>query len=619
MKDRQAAVFDLHKDWKVLAGPVLGLSQPTLIGTARVILPGGFDFDALDTALSKLFDDTPSPNRSAIPSERLLLSRAIHWAGILQRRYGISVSERFGVEAATLSDPPALFRIYVPYIVKEAAFTALESVRRAIVDYLANEHQGGANSTAAEKSMERLAAALEPFKASINVSRFLRAADRLGIPVDAVTGNLIQFGIGRRSRLMVGSYIDTTSVVGAQIADNKLATAMVLRRAGLPAPVHAIATNEAEALLTAQRLGYPVVVKPSDSDQGRGVAAGLKDAQAVCSAYAEAAKISSSILVERHFEGADYRLTVFDDQVLQIIHRRPGGVTGDGRLSLAELVEAEATTPESRRRERDFGRRLLTMDAEALELAGEQGLGGDSIVTAGRFVPLRRRANISSGGTPISLPLSGAHPDNLALAVHAAAALRLNLAGVDLIIPDIAQSWLDTGALVCEVNGQPQISQTGSPEIHADILRAILPGCPRPPIVVYLASEVPKAPAVAAFADIKLGQSSTRGLWVNGTPIAGPQPNAFAAAKALFANPAIDAAAIHLTPSDILERGVPFPDCDAAIVAHEAADARLAIAWLQPHVLTRIIVRSRDSEEIAENGDPWAATVKVLKTFLPTA
>jgi hypothetical protein len=36
--------------------------------------------------------------------------------------------------------------------------------------------------------------------------------------------------------------------------------------------------------------------------------------------------------------------------------------------------------------------------------------------------------------------------------------LRLDLAGVDLLVPDIARSWRETGGGICEVNAQPQLS-----------------------------------------------------------------------------------------------------------------------------------------------------------------
>ena len=75
----------------------------------------------------------------------------------------------------------------------------------------------------------------------------------------------------------------------------------------------------------------------------------------------------------------------------------------------------------------------LALDAEADELLAEQGLQVDAVPEAGREVLLRRKANISAGGTHRLVDPSQVHPDNLLLAQRAAALLRLDLAGIDLI------------------------------------------------------------------------------------------------------------------------------------------------------------------------------------------
>ena len=48
------------------------------------------------------------------------------------------------------------------------------------------------------------------------------------------------------------------------------------------------------ALELAQNLGYPVVIKPDDQEQGRGVSAGLRDDAALVTAYQAAREHSST-------------------------------------------------------------------------------------------------------------------------------------------------------------------------------------------------------------------------------------------------------------------------------------------------------------------------------------
>lgn len=611
-----AGQFTIDPDWQALDGPVFGLTQSALVATLRVQLADGFDFAPLDAAMADFIEDAAPVPASYPRAEDALAARAIHWAGAIQRRFGVPVSHRFAIEPPADAGDRDRIRAYIPYASRSAAEGALRWIGLSLRHYLAHGRLAEADGRIAEEVRRRLSDGFAPHHAPANVFRALQAAERLEIPVSEITQTLYQFGIGQGSRLLNSSFIDTTGVIGVRVAANKLATAILLRRAGLPAPDHELVENEADAVAAAARLGYPVVVKPNNHDQGRGVAAGLVGESDLRAAFAEARKLSPHILVERHFAGLDFRLTVLDGEVLQVIGRRPGGVTGDGRHSLAELVARQAARPESRRRARDFGMKPLALDDEALALAREQGLGAGDVVAEGRFVMLRRRANVSSGGEPYSVPLDAVHPDNLALAVRAAAAIRLDLAGVDLIIPDIARSWLDSGALICEINGQPQISQTGSPRIYDHILRRTVGERHTVPIAVYLAREPHPRLAACARPEATVGAASAAGVWLNGARVAPAQEDGHAAATALFADPAIAAAVIHLTPRDVVARGLPMPRCDMAVVAADALDDVEAIAWLGPNVRGKLVLppsprpawcERLPAGRLSFRDDPWTA------------
>jgi len=573
--------------WTALRGQAFGLAQPAIIGGADVRLPESYDFQALDEAMYEHAGEPVPAFPADAGSAYALLFRVLHWTGAVQRRHKIPVASRFHLERADTRATPAggteRFVLAMPYVAQEAASASINWVRSCVLSFLA---RGGLAADGAQLSQQReaLRRRLAPFvEPGINTFRFLRAADGAEIPVTPIAPGLHAFGVGRRSRWLYSSLLDTTSAIGAMIARDKFTSASILRDAGLPAPTHFRVASQDQAVDAAHRLGYPVVVKPADRDQGVGVAAGLTDDAGVGAAFAAAREFSNAILVEKHVEGNDYRIVVLDGAVVQAFCRRPGGIVGDGRHSVAELIDIQLRDEGVRRRERDFGRRLLSLDEEALDILRERGMAPGTVVPADQFVALRRRANVSAGGLPIYFKPGDIHPDNAALAIHAAAALRIDLVGVDIIMANLARSWLETGALICEVNAMPQLSMTGAPAVYADILRALLGPDHSVPVRLHLSAQTPALPPRLP-AGKAIGYASARGIWIGDERWAPPQPDGFTAARMLLRLQPIDAAIVHLTPDDIMRDGLPFGRCQRVIVEADCLDRRDALARLLPHV-----------------------------------
>jgi len=403
-----------------------------------------------------------------------------------------------------------------------------------------------------------------------NVPRFLRAAHEMGIPYTELPGAVYQFGHGARARWMDGSFTNETRQIAARLARNKVLSAAMLRRAGIPVPEHALVTSLEEALTTATALGYPVVVKPADRDGGVGVAAGLLTPDEVRDSFAAAQVYSKRILVEKYIEGKDYRVTVFQDEVIWAIERVPGGVTGDGSSNVRQLVEQLNADP-LRGTGKHAPLQQLTLDSEAEALLLRNGMDGNSVPPTGTFVRLRRAANIASGGTPVAV-FDKVHPDNRLLAVRAAAALQLDLAGVDLLIPDIGRSWKESGAAVCEVNAQPNLGQRTAAHLYTQILRKLVSGNGRIPIAVVLGSADTStliADVAAALQEKGFGTGwiDETGVTVRGKQVLDGRVEALAGSEMLMMDRGIDAAVVGITEPGMLRTGLAFDRFDVLVIA----------------------------------------------------
>lgn len=403
-----------------------------------------------------------------------------------------------------------------------------------------------------------------------NVPRFVKAAFELGYPMRELPDGSYQYGIGRNARWMDGSFTDVTPNMSAKFARNKVWASDLLRQAGLPVAPHRLVGDIATALKVAEQLGYPVVVKPADRDGGIGVAAGLETEDEVREAIAAAQKYSPNVLVEKHVQGRDYRVTVFNGRAIWAVERVPGGVTGDGQHTVRQLVDQLNTDPR-----RGGGTlsalKALVLDAEALRLLENQGLTEEAVPAVGQFVRLRRAANVASGGTPVAV-FDKVHPDNARLAVRATQALRLDMAGIDLLIPDIAVSWRETGAFICEVNGQPTLGQTTAAHLYAPILRHLVPGSGRVPVFAVVGAAHPNVwidalSAILEAQGVKVGSVGPQGVrlgseWLTKGPV-----TTYAGGQMLALHRAVGAIVVAITDAGCLQTGLPFDRIDGLILA----------------------------------------------------
>jgi cyanophycin synthetase len=330
----------------------------------------------------------------------------------------------------------------------------------------------------------------------------------------------------------------------------------------------------------ADALGYPVVVKPADLDGGRGVFACLRDEQAVRKAYAAARGLSQCILVEQYVPGQDYRLQVYRGNVFWTVLRRPAYVTGDGTTTVEALIhrtnlERKEPPPDPMIEQ---GVKPIMIDDELHDWLHYQGLTLTSVPAVGRQVRLHGAANVSAGGTREAI-LHKVHPDNLALAIHAARVLRLDLAGIDLLIPDIARSWKEGGAAICEVNSQPQLSA----HLHRSLLPRMVPKQGRIPVIVLLGcfpdlgSLRHQVVAATRASGLRLGWVGMDAVAIGdeawplafdggaGGPGADTIDHAVAVARALLADPQIDALIWQVKTWPDTERGLPFDKVDGLI------------------------------------------------------
>ena len=314
-----------------------------------------------------------------------------------------------------------------------------------------------------------------------NNKNIIKTSFELDVPWLKISSAIVQLGWGTGSKWFSSSIGPKTSAIGANVAKDKLQTTNLLRQIGFPIlPNKYICTSE-DALVFARHYGFPVVIKPIYGSKGKGVYSNIKNEQDLLIAFNKCYKDFKPILIEKFFLGKDYRFLVIDQEVVRVVERIPCTIVGDGEQSIQELID----TQNKLRLQEYLGFGNIQIDNEIVSKLKNRNLSLKSVLAKGEHFRLREISNVSLGGRSVSV-IENAHPDNVSLAREAAANLRLDIAGVDILLPDISISWKQSGAHICEVNVQPQMPST----FPAQIIKGHFRNNGRIPVIVCVVDSV---------------------------------------------------------------------------------------------------------------------------------
>ncbi|MDX8527022.1 acetate--CoA ligase family protein [Mesorhizobium sp. MSK_1335] len=340
---------------------------------------------------------------------------------------------------------------------RAAALAVVEAVDEAARRGDPTEKYTRARDVNVEKAKKR--------RLSNSTAVLVATAKRKHIPFEFVAPNHLRLGQGKHQKQLFSTISGSTSFASAKTALDKRLGNRLLAQAGMTVPRQITVRTKAEAVSAAKQLGKSVVVKPIQANQGRGVSVKLRGHHAVEEAFERAYALrnrkhseNSGVLVEQYVAGSEYRATVVDYRLVAAVLCSSPEVIGDGEKTLRDLIEELNREPD-----RD-GRQLsrVEIDDELLRHIRQHRLSLESVPVAGKHVILRPTGHLARGGVPMDVT-GQVHPENQQLCERIAKAFGLSIAGIDLIMPDIAISHKQVGCSVLEVNARPGIEFHLSP------------------------------------------------------------------------------------------------------------------------------------------------------------
>ncbi|WOP14144.1 cyanophycin synthetase [Ottowia sp. SB7-C50] len=431
------------------------------------------------------------------------------------------------------------------------------------------------------------------------------AAVQRGIPFKRLTsGSLVQLGWGSQQRRIQAAEVDGTSAIAEAIAQDKDLTKKLLHSAGVPVPMGRPVTDLEDAWAAAQEIGLPVVVKPQDGNQGKGVTVGIIDRQHFEIGY-RAASEYGAVMVERYLPGHDFRLLVVGNKLVAAARRDPPLVIGDGQHTVRELVAEVNLDP---RRGEGHGTSLtkIRIDAIAEARLAAQGFTPDSVPAKGQRVVLRNNANLSTGGTATDVTDS-VHPEVAARAIEAAQTVGLDICGVDVVCETVIKPLEEQNGGIVEVNAAPGLRMHISPsfgkgrDVGGAVMDLMYPdgGNGRVPVIAVTGTNG-KTTTVRLTAHLlkanglRVGMTNTDGVYVNGRQIDSGDCSGPRSARNVLAHPDVDAAVLETARGGLLREGLAFDQCDVAIVTNLGGGDHLGLNYITTledlKVLKRVIV-----------------------------
>jgi cyanophycin synthetase len=418
------------------------------------------------------------------------------------------------------------------------------------------------------------------------------AAVARNIPFRRLTeGSLVAFGWGSKQRKIQAAEIDRTGAIAESIAQDKELTKKLLDAAGVPVPHGRVALDADDAWAAALEIGLPVVIKPKDGNQGKGVTVNITTKEQMTAGFVAASEFRDDIMVERYLPGNDFRLLVVGDKLIAAARRDPPQVIGDGVASVRQLVDKVNLDP---RRGNGHSTSLtkIRFDDIALASLAAQGYEADSIPPRGKRVILRNNANLSTGGAATDVT-DDVHPEVAARAVAAAHMVGLDICGVDLVCDSVLKTIEEQGGGVVEVNAAPGLRMHLSPSFgkgravgEAIIASMFADGDDGRIPVVAVTGVNGKTTTTRLIAHLlttsglRTGMTNTDGVYVEGRAIDRGDCSGPRSARNVLMHPDVDAAVFETARGGMLREGLAFDRCQVAVVTNIGSGDHLGMNYI---------------------------------------
>lgn len=299
--------------------------------------------------------------------------------------------------------------------------------------------------------------------------------------IDSFTRLLAKVSNGKNSAFFNFSQFPLNNASSCSLAKDKGYTYLLLEKAGIKIPegdyffiTHKWreARNDGkelgDALAYARQLGYPVFAKPLNGTFGN-FAKLIADEAELLSHCQKASEKYFAMMIQRPVFEKEHRIFVLDGKVQFAYGKAQASITGDGRHTVSELMDAFLTQTPTITDDYRLDGQFINQNLQ------EQGLTSSSILDFGQIFALSPNANPNSGGFVDDLRFEVSEACEQ-WARHIAKTAELRVCGIDFFTNNNLDDNPDDYT-VLEINGNPSLetlSKLGHKAIAKSIIKEII-------------------------------------------------------------------------------------------------------------------------------------------------
>lgn len=435
-----------------------------------------------------------------------------------------------------------------------------------------------------EKEIQEMREIREEVRFGPSTGSIVEEAESRDIPFIRLNDqSLVQLGYGVHQKRIQATTTSQTNMISVDIAGDKAATKNLLGDMGVPVPKGYEIRDEEDLERTIERVGFPVVIKPLDGNHGKGATVGITNLEDAKTAFAKAKEYSRWIIVEKQLIGSDFRALVVNNRLIAVAERVPANVVGNGKLTIQQLIDKTNEDPR-----RGYGHEnvltQITIDQQTERLIKAKHYTLETVLPKGEILYLKTTANISTGGTAIDRT-DEVHPENVFLFERIARIIGLDIAGIDVIAPNVAQPLSENGGGIIEVNAAPGFRMHLAPSegIGRNVAEYVIdmlfpPGTPARIPIFSITGTNGKTTTTRLIAHVlknsgkTVGFTTTDGTYIGNNQIVTGDNTGPVSAQLVLRDPTVEVAVLETARGGIIRAGLGFDYCDIGVVTNIAAD-----------------------------------------------